>query len=60
MGQRLHGGLHIADEVCDREALGDELDAIFEWNRVKWAMARDAQLRRDRELQKARGPGAID
>jgi hypothetical protein len=39
--------------------VAEELDAVFERNRQKWALARAAQARRDRELEKARAAGAI-
>jgi spermidine synthase len=40
--------------------VADEIDLLFERNRVKWKSAREAQARRDREREKAKALGAID
>jgi spermidine synthase len=39
--------------------VAEELDALFEQNREKWALARAAQARRDRELEKVRSAAPI-
>jgi spermidine synthase len=39
--------------------LAADLEALFEDNQVRWSMAREAQARRDRELERARALGLV-